>query len=519
MSILTRAVKGVRETIADILPTSWMSPLQPLPVYKPTVEARQYDYAVGRNLFYRPRGTERYGFDELRSLARNSELVRLAIETRIDQVDTFDWTVQFRDDADAEKIDGRIDAITDFFRSPDKIHDWSQWLRLLLEELFVTDAVSIYRRRDRGGKIYALELIDGSTIFPLLDSGGRQPLPPDPAYQQILKGVPKSDYTALELIYAIKKTQINTPYGWSAVEQIATSAKTDIERLKYQLSYFTEGSVPDAYVTSPDDMSMDKVLAFDNYINDLLRGNAAGRRQMPVLVPGMEIKQLKADVLKDEFDEWLARKICFAFSLPPTAFVRQLNRSTATSDQQRAKDEGLKPLMRWVKRLVDRIIIEEFDAPDLEFHWGDEEEQDPKTAADIDVELAKAGILSINEIRSERGLPNVPGGDDPMLATATGYVPIDPEAANELKIAAQPEPPQVVQQSSESGNNAGKQQSQVAKPKKPASKLTKKKRHGLYRTTASMNCTMEQSLNGLFQSVDQRLTSARILSFNKAKPH
>ena len=36
----------------------------------------------------------------------------------------------------------------------------------------------------------------------------------------------------------------------------------------------------------------------------------------------MEIKSLKQAELKNDFDEWLARKICFAFSLPPTAFVR-----------------------------------------------------------------------------------------------------------------------------------------------------------------------------------------------------
>src|SRR2546430_13486215 len=31
---------------------------------------------------------------------------------------------------------------------------------------------------------------------------------------------------------------------------------------------------------------------------------------------------------KDEFDEWLARIVCYAFSLPPSAFTRQDRKST-----------------------------------------------------------------------------------------------------------------------------------------------------------------------------------------------
>jgi hypothetical protein len=37
----------------------------------------------------------------------------------------------------------------------------------------------------------------------------------------------------------------------------------------------------------------------------------------------------RREALKDDFDEWLARVICFAFSLPPTAFTKQVNRNTA----------------------------------------------------------------------------------------------------------------------------------------------------------------------------------------------
>jgi hypothetical protein len=52
---------------------------------------------------------------------------------------------------------------------------------------------------------------------------------------------------------------------------------------------------------------------------------------------------------------WLARIVCYAFSLPPTAFTRQVNRATAETSQEAALDEGQAPLQNWVKRLVDHV--------------------------------------------------------------------------------------------------------------------------------------------------------------------
>lgn len=423
---VTPVSKTKQITIADIGPDTWMSPLQPLPPYLPTVEARQLDYRVGRNLYYLPRGEERIGFRLLRDIADGCDLVRFAIETRKDQLGALSWDFKtIDDDGDAEDSDDpRVELLKEFFAFPDKNNSWRDWLRQLLEEVFVTDALTIYRRRKRGGDPYALELIDGSTIFPLVDSGGRRPLPPEPAYQQILKGMPKADYDTTELTYAPYTKRIYKFYGLPVVEQVMNAAQTEIERMKSQLAYFTDGSYPDKYVTAPEGMSPDKVLAWEKRINDMLSGNLAARRTLPFMVNGTEIKELKAPALKDEFDEWLARKICFAFSLPPTAFIKQNNRATAQSEKDRALEEGLNPLMEFVKGVIDRIIHEDFGFDDIEFVWSDKQDVDPAVQATVDASDAKSSIRSINEIRSDRGLPPVKGGDEPLLATATGWVPL-----------------------------------------------------------------------------------------------
>ncbi len=45
--------------------------------------------------------------------------------------------------------------------------------------------------------------------------------------------------------------------------------------------------------------------------------------------------------LKDQYDEWLARVICYAFSVPATPFVSQVNRATSETMRLQATQEGL----------------------------------------------------------------------------------------------------------------------------------------------------------------------------------
>ena len=97
---------------------------------------------------------------------------------------------------DNEESDPRLAQLTDFFSYPDKEHTWQQWVRLLLEDLLVLDAPVLVPIVSQDGELwsagktlYALEVIDGSTITRKIDAMGRTPASPAIAYQQILKGL------------------------------------------------------------------------------------------------------------------------------------------------------------------------------------------------------------------------------------------------------------------------------------------------------------------------------------------
>ena len=99
---------------------------------------------------------------------------------------------------------------------------------MLVEDVLVIDAATIYPRYTRGGSLYSLDIIDGATIKPLIGEDGRSPEPPDPAYQQILKGVPAADFSAEELLYLPRNPRAHRLYGMSPVEQIALTVNIAI---------------------------------------------------------------------------------------------------------------------------------------------------------------------------------------------------------------------------------------------------------------------------------------------------
>ena len=77
--------------------------------------------------------------------------------------------------------------------------------------------------------------------------------------------------------------------------------------------------------------------------------------------------QTKEPELKGVFDEWLARIVCYAFSVSLSA-LRQSDQSLDRRDAKGdAEEEGLWPVLKWVKRLIDGVLIEDFGEDDIEF--------------------------------------------------------------------------------------------------------------------------------------------------------
>jgi hypothetical protein len=430
---VSRVAAGVRYAIRGVAPDNWFGPLQPLEPVAPALDApRRFDYVTGLNIQYRPRGEEGVSFDQMRALADSYDVLRLVIETRKDQVERLRWNIRPKIVPDPRiarpqtkqtaAADPRVAALETFFRKPDGVNRWGPWLRMLLEDLFVIDAPTLYKARNLGGDLIALEPVDGATIKVLIDAEGRAPLPPDPAYQQVLHGVPKADFSRDEMLYLPRNPRTARIYGFSPVEQIIVTVNIALRRQMAQLQYFTEGNMPEALIGVPQGWTMRQIAEFQEYWDSVMAGNTGERRHARFVPSDFRYQPVRDPPLKDDFDEWLARIVCYAFSTSPAPFTKQMNRATADNAQEMALGEGLGPIMLWIKNLVDRVIEEDFGYPDLEFEWVDEKSSNLLQQAQITDLKVKSGLKTINEARAESGEDPVDGGDAPLIYTATGAV-------------------------------------------------------------------------------------------------
>jgi HK97 family phage portal protein len=395
---------------------------------------RLWDFPVGYNAIYTPRSYEAIGFDELRALADSHDITRLAIETRKDQIEKLDWTIKSR----GQKRVGpdaasRIDMVTEFWRRPDGEQPFATWLRQALEDVLVLDAAAFEMRHNRAGELIGLDIVDGSTIKVLLDETGRRPQPPAPAYEQIIRGRPWRLLTRDELIYLPRNRRPHKAYGFSPVEQIVLTVNIALRRQAMQLQHFTEGNVPPGLLNAPDNWSPEQIRQFQEWFDSILAGNTGSRTRLVWGPSGTKYQAFTEAPYKDDFDEWLARIVCYAFSLPPTPFTPQVNRATAETAHEAALAEGLAPLTGWVKRLVDDVIQNRMGHTDLEFSWANSRHTDPKDQALIIGSYVKDGIYALNEARDVLGLDPVVGGDEPMFLTARGPIRIREAGGPEAK--------------------------------------------------------------------------------------
>ena len=407
-STIARVISGGVRGLVRGASEAWFGPQQPLLPVAQEVEGRQLDYPIGWNQQRVPRSesTETgISFAEMRALADGCDILRLVIETRKDQMASQPWAIKGRDDSDGGQKARDIEAA---LRRPDGRRLYSRWQRMLLEEMFVTDAACIYKQPGKKG-VLTPQLMDGTLLKILMRPDGRLPEDPDPAFQQQLHGVPAVDYLSSEIIYAMRNPRVSRIYGFSPVEQIAMTVNIALRRTVNQLEYYTAGSMPDGIATVPEKWSPTQVKFFQDTWDDLLSGNTAERRRLRFIPGDTRITELKPNALKDEFDEWLARIVCYAMSVPPSPFIKQMNRATADTAQETAKEEGLEPIKRWwAEDVMDVVLAECFSAPELMFTWPDEEVVDPLVKAQI-AQLSLGGPgkgwRTPDEVRDSEGRP------------------------------------------------------------------------------------------------------------------
>lgn len=399
----------------------------PITPVAPIVAAgRSRDFPPYSNQSYQPRseqGENSISFQALQRMASPADggldILRLAIETRKDQMAAQRWSIRGRKkDDDGGPAARKVEA---WLANPDGVHTFRQWMRMLLEDHFVIDAPSIYMGRTGSRPLF--EIVHGATIKQLITADdGRTPLPPLPAYQQILVGMPAVNYTIEELAYYPYNLLPRRQYGMSRVEQVVATIRLALERSVSQIDYYTTGTTPDGFLSLPSDWTTEQIQAYSEYFNSVMEGQSAERRKIQFVPGGSVYTATKDLILKDAMDEWIARIVCYNFSLSPQTLVKEMNRATSETAKRSGQEEGLEPTKLWFKDMINDLL-RRVDAPQLEFYWEDEEIVDP--------------LMKSQVIMAYRG-----GNGAPPLITLeegrklAGFSPASPEQLAELRLGA-----------------------------------------------------------------------------------
>jgi hypothetical protein len=208
------------------------------------------------------------------------------------------------------------------------------------------------------------------------------------------------------------------------VEQIILTINIAMRRQIHLLNYYTEGNIPEAIVQVPKEWSADQIAEYQQWFDSKLAGNSAMRRRMTFVPEAGAIQWTRDPKLQDELDEWLARVICYAFSISPQPFISQMNRATAETSVEQAAAEGLLPLLAYLADTINFMVSRYFPETDgeIEFAWQPDRDLNLVEQAKVWDTLVRNGTLSIDEVREEMGKPAV--GIANGIITAQGFVPL-----------------------------------------------------------------------------------------------
>ena len=434
-------------------------------------DPRRYEYQVAQNLNI---GSEQklVQFKTLRGAAEQIDIVRRCIEVLKAKISGLDWDIVIAEDA-SEKIIAEIggdhvramsvarDKFSDeiyrlrkFWENPDRANGLTfiDWMMMSLEEILVLDAWAIWPQKTVGGDLYGFQILDGSTIKPMLDERGMRPMPPQAAYQQILYGFPRvefqansddpqadGEFTADDLSYFVRNRRANSVYGSSPVERCLPIADLYLRRQQWLRAEYTDGVAPEMMLTSDADFGNDPLVMkqYEAIINDNLAGQTEQRKRALILPAGLKPQMYEGygEKFKDTLDHYLLESITGHFGVLPTEIGFSSKGGLGASGHQQGEAEaaqsiGVAPLAQWISKMLTNISYTYLGMPrELEFKFMVDEIRDNETAAKkADLEL-RGATKTINERRSELGLPllDTPAADQPILVAGNGVFIFSPD--------------------------------------------------------------------------------------------
>lgn len=416
------------------------APLRPYQGVVPLGGPRQWSYNVGTNLTYNDR-TEGHAdipsFAQLRSFAQLYDGVGICERVILDMIPKLEPQVTVRkhlaeQGAKDKHFEEEISEWRKFLEKPSPAQnlDIHSWLRMAFTEQTQIDALAIFKHKNRGGRLYGLEIIDGSTIKPILNERGMVPDAAQgfPAYQQYPYGVPGDLYTADDLFYYRESPRAFSAFGFSRIERVITRVNQALRKEQKDLAYFTEGNLPLGIMQVPEASTWtpDQIDAYEQAWNALIAGNQQQQVRTKFTQPGMEYIPIDQYPLDPIFDRFILNHLTAAYglSMGDISFTEDIHKSSGDTQQNMMYRRTLAPLITIYAWILTQALQEAYHEDRFIVTFsGYMEQEDINTQAEAYQKFINVGAISPASVARLMKFPAIPE-TGPLLITATGITPL-----------------------------------------------------------------------------------------------
>lgn len=341
-------------------------------------------------------------------------VVRRAINVVKDKIASMDWQVRVRRGYDAATVENaaeRIAILRRCLEEPNVSDSFRVLWEQVLEDLLVGGfgAVEVEATGDelRPFHIWA---VDGATIQ--VDSSWNGD-PERPRYAQATGRLGKEGSVALrddQLLYIRLNPRTHTPFGLGRLEVAFETVNQFLSANRYAGRLASNSVVQYAlWLNEATPEQHDRLI---RWWQDEIEGTG----RVPLLSCEEKPEVLRfaggtdAD-LRIQWQEFLLRMIANAFDLPPMLLGLQadVNRSTAGEMADEAFQSAIVPVAKLLAEHITRDLFAKcLGWREFEFCFNDLETRDEMAELQMQTELLKAGVLTVEEVRALRGLAPTP---------------------------------------------------------------------------------------------------------------
>ncbi len=344
-------------------------------------------------------------------------VARRAINIVKDRISSMDWQVRVRRGCDAGAVpdaEERINALRQALEEPNASDSFRTLWEQVLEDILVGGFGAVEMKPSGLAEApFQLWAVDGAAIQ--VDPRWKGDVEiPRYGFQGGGQMGSNASVTPLrddELMYIRLNPRTHTPFGLGRLEVAFESIGQLLSAGRYAGRLASNSVVQ--YALWLDEATPEQHDRLIRWWQDEIEGTG----RVPVLSCEKKPEVLRfgrgtdAD-LRLAWQEFLIRMIANAFDLPPMllGLAGDVNRSTAGELADEAFQTSVVPLARLVAEHITRDVFQKcLGWREFEFVFNALETRDEQQEVAMQVQLLKAGVLTVAEVRAMRGLSPLPG--------------------------------------------------------------------------------------------------------------